>query len=111
MEETKTDIAFFKNIAYFLKEFKGLGHLSVLDGSMYRLYMDAISDGDRLLSPQEKQKIQPLREVLENPVSKNTYEQLDQSHTGFRSVIGLKEEYRSQVAEDAVRPSQLATTV
>lgn len=111
MEETKTDIAFFKNIGYFLKEFKGLGHLSVLDGSMYRLYMDAISDSDRLLSPGEKQKIQPLREVLENPVSKNTYEQLDQSHTGFRSIIGLKEEYKSQAAEAGVRPSQLTTAI
>ena len=29
---TDTDIDFFKYIGYFLKEFKGFGHLSVLDG-------------------------------------------------------------------------------
>lgn len=111
IENAKTDIAFFKDIGYFLKEFKGLGHLSVLDGSMYRLYMDAILESDHLLSPLEKQKIQPLREVLENPVSKNTYEQLDQSHTGFRSVIGLKEEYKSQATEETVQASQLTTAI
>jgi len=33
---------------------------------------------------------------LENPVSQNTYRQLDQSHKGFRSTIGLKEEYKEE---------------
>ncbi len=94
--ETKTDIAYFKHISYFLKEFDGLGHLSVLDGYLYGLYMDTIAESDSLLSPQEQQRVGILREALESPVSQATYQLLDQSHGGFRSTIGLKEEYEAQ---------------
>lgn len=39
--QTDTDVAYFKEIGQFLGEFQGLGHLSVLDGSMVsRLYLD-----------------------------------------------------------------------
>ena len=93
---TKTDIEFFKEISYFLKEFHGFGHLSVLDGYLYRLYLDSVSAGNEVLSKQEKQKIQTLVDVLTNPVSQKTYSLLDQSHEGFRSTIGLKEEYKNQ---------------
>lgn len=93
---TKTDIAFFKEISYFLKEFGGFGHLSALDGHMYRLYMNALSASGSTLSEQEKRNIQPLIEVLTNAVSQKTYEFLDQSHEGFRSISGLKEEYQNQ---------------
>ena len=94
--ETKTDIAYFKHISYFLKEFDGLGHLSVLDGYLYGLYMDTIAESGSLLSPQEQQRVEALRGVLESPVSQATYRLLDQSHEGFRSTIGLKEAYTAQ---------------
>ncbi|HHV08914.1 MAG TPA: hypothetical protein GXX75_01360 [Clostridiales bacterium] len=90
VRRSKTDIDFFKEIRYFLKEFGSYGHLSVLDGYMYRLYMNTVTAGDSLISEQESQKIQPLINVLTNPVSQNTYSLLDQSHTGFRSTVGLK---------------------
>lgn len=109
--EADTDIAFFKHIGYFLKEFKGFGHLSVLDGYLYGIYMDALSESGHVLSIQEEQGIEPLREVLENPVSQNTYRQLDQSHSGFRSTIGLKEKYEDQNTENKTPPSEMKTSV
>lgn len=107
---TKTDIAFFKEISCFLKEFGGLGHLSALDGYMYRLYMNALSVSGSTLSEQEKQNIQPLMKVLTNAVSQKTYEFLDQSHEGFRSTSGLKEEYQNQsIPADTQALPQLVT--
>lgn len=111
---TDTDIEFFKEIGYFLNEFEGFGHLSVLDGYMYGIYMDAISEGNRVLSAKEKQGIELLRKVLENPVSQNTYRLLDQSHSGFRSIIGLKEEYEStdtKNTENTTKTSELVTSI
>ena len=108
---TDTDIEFFKEIGYFLNEFEGFGHLSALDGYMYGIYMDAISEGNRVLSVKEKQGIEPLRKVLENPVSQNTYRLLDQSHSGFRSIIGLKEEYESADTENTTKTSELVTSI
>lgn len=108
---TQTDIEFFKYIGYFLKEFKGFGHLSALDGYMYGIYMDAVSESDPMLSVQEKQGIEPLRAVLENPVSQNTYRQLDQSHTGFRSTIGLKEKYENHETENKTQPPEIEASV
>lgn len=96
IKNTKTDIEFFKEISYFLKEFHGFGHLSVLDGYMYRLYIDTLSASDGILSEKEKKNIQPLTEVLTNAISQKTYGLLDQSHEGFRSMIGLKKEYQNQ---------------
>lgn len=106
IKKSKTDIAYFKELGYFLKEFKGFGHLSALDGYLYKLYFDTLTAGDNMLSEQEKTGIAPLIDVLSSPVSTNTYSQLDQSHSGFRSTIGLKDEYRNDdviknEAEDA----------
>lgn len=42
-----------------------------------------------------------IRSVLESPAVQHTYSLLDQSHTGFRSTIGLKAEYQSG-AENSV---------
>ncbi len=106
-----TDIEFFKYIGYFLKEFKGFGHLSALDGYMYGIYMDTLSESNAVLSIQEKQSIAPLREVLENSVSQNTYRQLDQSHKGFRSTIGLKEEYENREIEDKTQSPGIEISV
>lgn len=110
IENTKTDIEFFKEISYFLKEFNGFGHLSVLDGYMYRLYIDTLSASDGILSEEEKKNIQPLTEVLTNAVSQKTYGLLDQSHEGFRSMIGLKKEYQNQnISADTPISSPLIT--
>ena len=98
---TDTDIAYFKEIGQFLGEFQGLGHLSVLDGSMYRLYLDTLDSGSSLLSDREQDSIAMIRSVLESPEVQHTYSLLDQSHTGFRSTIGLKAEYQSG-AENSV---------
>ena len=114
IENTDTDIEFFKEIGYFLNEFDGFGHLSALDGYMYGIYMDTISESNRVLSAKEKQGIEPLRKVLENPVSQNTYHLLDQSHSGFRSIIGLKEEYESadtENTEHTTKTSELVTSI
>lgn len=108
---TDTDIEFFKCIGYFLHEFDGVGHLSVLDGYMYSIYMDALSESNDLLSDQEKQSIASLRQVLENPVSRSTYSQLDQSHEGFRSTVGLKKEYENRVTENEMRKPQIVTSI
>ena len=108
---TETDIEYFKLIHSFLNEFKGFGHLSVLDGYMYGIYMDSISESNHLLSGREEESIAPLRKVLENPVSSNTYGLLDQSHEGFRSTIGLKEEYRNQSAENEPRPVEVTASI
>ena len=105
---TKTDIEFFKEIRYFLKEFGGFGHLSVLDGYMYRLYIDTLSASSDILSEQEEQSVQSLVAVLTDPVSQNTYSALDQSHEGFRSTTGLKDAYKNQsLITDKGEPSQL----
>ena len=106
IEDTKTDIEFFKEIGYFLKEFGGYGHLTVLDGSMYRLYMDTLIIGNNLLNEQELQTIQPLIQVLTNPISQNTYSLLDQSHTGFRSTAGLKDKYTNIEQNQTLEESQ-----
>ena len=114
IENTDTDIEFFKEIGYFLNEFEGFGHLSALDGYMYGIYMDTISESNRVLSAKEKQGIDPLRKVFENPVSQNTYHLLDQSHSGFRSIIGLKEEYEStdtKNTENTTKTSELVTSI
>lgn len=114
IENTDTDIEFFKEIGNFLNEFDGFGHLSALDGYMYGIYMDTISESNRVLSAKEKQGIEPLRKVLENPVSQNTYHLLDQSHSGFRSIIGLKEEYESadtENTEHTTKTSELVTSI
>lgn len=108
---TDTDIEFFKYIGYFLNEFDGCGHLSVLDGYMYGIYRDTLSGGNKILSSQEKQNIVPLRQVLENPVSLNTYSRLDQSHGGFRSTIGLKKEYAVRAIENKKYESQIISSV
>lgn len=91
--KSKTDIAFFKELGYFLKEFKGFGHLSILDGYLYGLYTDTISTLNGMQTEQKLENINPLVKVLTNPTSQNTYNLLDQSHTGFRSKIGLKKDY------------------
>ena len=108
---TDTDIEFFKYIGYFLKEFEGFGHLSVLDGYMYRIYMVTISESNPLLSIEEEKSIEPLRKTLENSVSKNTYRLLDQSHAGFRSIIGLKEEYKNEDTESITEPPEIVTSI
>lgn len=108
---TDTDIEFFKYIGYFLNEFDGCGHLSVLDGYMYGIYMGTLSESNNMLSGKEKRNIVPLRQVLENPVSLNTYSRLDQSHGGFRSTIGLKREYAIRAVENETRESQITSSV
>lgn len=95
IKKSKTDIAYLKELGYFLKEFKGFGHLLALDGYLYRLYFETLTAGDNMFSLQEKAGIAPLIDVLSNTISANTYSLLDQSHSGFRSTIGLKEEYQS----------------
>ncbi|MFA9464649.1 MAG: S41 family peptidase [Velocimicrobium sp.] len=106
IEKSRTDIVFFKEIGYFLKEFGGFGHLSVLDGYMYRLYTNTLTAGDGLLSEHELQKIQPLIKTLTNPISQNTYSLLDQSHTGFRSTVGLKDVYKNREMEETPKVSE-----
>ena len=108
---TDTDIEYFKCIGYFLNEFDGVGHLSVLDGYMYGIYLDTLSESNNMLSVQEEQSIAPLRQVLENPISLNTYCQLDQSHGGFRSTIGLKREYENRVTEKEMYASQIISSI
>lgn len=112
IEKTKTDIEFFKEMNYFLREFQGMGHLSVLDGYMYRLYTDTVSASEGMLTEKEAQAIEPLITVLTNPVCQNTYELLDQSHEGFRSTIGLKEEYQTASSTvDSEETPQLVTDI
>lgn len=101
-----TDIEYFKCIDRFLEKFGGAGHLSVLDGAEYALYEDTLLAGQSLLSDAEQRQTAPLRQVLESSRSSRTYSLLDQSHAGFRSIIGLKEEYRE--AQDS--PAQPAGT-
>lgn len=57
---TDTDIEFFKCIDRFLKEFDGFGHLSVLDGYMYGLYIDTISKSKNMLTVQIPKSVAPL---------------------------------------------------
>lgn len=112
IEKTKTDIAYFKEINYFLKEFQGFGHLGVLDGYTYRLYEDTLNASGDLLSEEETQSVEPLIAVLTNSTSKNTYAHLDQSHEGFRSTIGLKKEYQYAEAADSMeKESNLTMSV
>ena len=95
IEKTQTDIAYFKELNYFLKEFGGLGHISLLDGYMYKMYIDTFAIGNDMLTFENAQTIKPLAEVLNSPSCQTTYGLLDQSHSGFRSIIGLKSEYQN----------------
>lgn len=106
IEKSRTDIAFFKDIGYFLKEFGDYGHLSVLDGYMYRLYKNTLTAGDGLFNEHELQKVQPLIKTLTNTTSQNTYSLLDQSHTGFRSMVGLKDVYKNGEQEETPKVSE-----
>lgn len=99
IQKTKNDIDFFKEINYFLKELKGFGHLTVLDGYRYRQYLTALNASD-VLSEKQKENIKLLESVLYNPVSITTYGLLDQSHTGFRSIKGLKSDYNETVQDE-----------
>lgn len=110
IQNTKTDIQFFKELNYFQKEFDGLGHLSLLDGSMYRLYLKALATSEEMLTSRETRQLEPLKTVLTNPTSENTYSLLDQSHAGFRSTIGLKEEYQNASATTATEATSNLTT-
>lgn len=110
--KTQTDIEFFKEINNFLNEFQGFGHLSVLDGYMYRVYVDTLIASNGMLTEQETQAIAPLVDVLTNSITQNTYSHLDQSHAGFRSTIGLKEEYQNmKMTGDTVEESSLLTKI
>ena len=73
--------------------------------------MDTISESNPLLSIEEEKSIEPLRKTLENSVSKNTYRLLDQSHAGFRSIIGLKEEYKNEDTESITEPPEIVTSI
>lgn len=88
IKKSYTDINFFKEINYFLKEFNVYCHLSVLDGYLYRLYNDTFITGNVLLTDQEVEKVQPIIEVLTDPIRQNTYSLLDQSHSGFGLLLG-----------------------
>uniref|UniRef100_UPI004057C97E S41 family peptidase n=1 Tax=Acetatifactor sp. TaxID=1872090 RepID=UPI004057C97E len=110
IQNAKTDIQFFKEINYFLKEFRGLGHLSVLDGYMYLLYSDTLTAGEEVLTAKEAQAVEPLIAVLTNPISESTYSLLDQSHEGFRSTVGLKEEYQNTPLTNDIEESTNLTT-
>ncbi len=112
IQKTRTDIEYFKEISYFLKEFKGLGHLVVLDGSMYRLYLNTLTASQGMLTEGQTQSVEPLVAALTNPTAQNTYSLLDQSHRGFRSTIGLKEEYKNtETADQAEKTSALTTSI
>ena len=90
---TKTDIEYFKCLDAMVGEFGGLGHLGILDGQTYRLYREALSAGDGILTQEEEEKLAPLVQALNAPATQQVYALLDQSHSGFRSRKGLKEEY------------------
>ncbi|MGO3751677.1 MAG: S41 family peptidase [Peptoniphilaceae bacterium] len=94
ISKTNTDIEFMKEIGYFLKEFNGYGHLSVLDGYVYKQFEEIFNlSQNKILDEEEKSQLQPWYNVLYNPTSEATYNLLDSSHSGFRSKKGLKEEY------------------
>lgn len=96
IKKANTDIEFMKEIGYFLKEFKGFGHLLALDGYMYNLYDNTFTLAKDRLDDEKVKEMEPWYEVLYNPTSKHTYSLIDSSHRGFRSVKGLKEEYKEQ---------------
>ena len=54
-----------------------------------------------------------IRSVLESPAVQYTYSLLDQSHTGFRSTIGLKAEYQSGAENSvpAAEPSGITSEI
>lgn len=110
IEETETDIAYFKEINYFLKELKGFGHLSVLDGYGYRMYVDALTVSNQMLTEKEEKSIAPLVEVLTSTDSQKLYSLLDQSHEGFRSLVGLKEEYQNTGNANVVAEQSVIST-
>lgn len=111
VQEANTDIEFMELVRYFLNEFKGYGHLSVLDGYMYDLYDKTFALGLAELNDMEMKRMKPWYDVLYNPISKETYSLLDSSHTGFRSIKGLKNEYTEQnssiTAEQETREENL----
>ncbi len=106
-----TDIAYCKALDAFLGEFQGLGHLSLLDGAMYRQYGDALRAGQSLLTAQERAGLEPIVRLLRSEAVQHTYSLLDQSHSGFRSTIGLKESYlEEQPAQEEAAPAPAITT-
>lgn len=96
IKKSNTDIEFMKEVQYFLKEFKGYGHLLALDGHMYNFYDNTFTLSKTELDDEEVNEMKPWYEALYNPISKHTYSLLDSSHKGFRSTKGLKEEYKEQ---------------
>ena len=96
IQKTNTDIDFMKTIGYFLEEFKGYGHLLVLDGYTYNYYDNILTLSKTKLDDKEIKEMKPWYDVLYNSISKHTYSLMDSSHEGFRSIKGLKEEYKDQ---------------
>lgn len=111
IKNTKTDIEFFKNIGYFLNEFKGSGHLSAIDGYMYELYIKALTDSNDIITDDEKQNIQMLQKTLENENVQKTYSLLDHTHKGFRSTIGLKDKYNENEEKTNSTLSQINSSI
>lgn len=82
IKKANTDIEFMKEIGYFLKEFKGFGHLLALDGYMYNLYDNTFTLAKDRLDDEKVKEMEPWYEVLYNPTSKHTYSLIDSSHGG-----------------------------
>ena len=76
-------------------EFGGRGHLGRPDGWMYGLYISAPESGDKIISREDEKNISRQKRVLNSPACRKLYSMLDKSHPGFRSLAGLKEEYKN----------------
>lgn len=108
IKKANTDIEFMKEIGYFLKEFKGIGHLLAIDGYMYNFYDNTFTLAKDRLNDEEIKEMKPWYDALYNPRSIQTYSLLDISHAGFRSTKGLKEEYKEQNSNSTTNKKEVS---
>ncbi|MCM1992245.1 S41 family peptidase [Oceanirhabdus seepicola] len=87
--KSKTDIDFAKTLNCVVNEFNGIGHLSMIDGKIYKNFKDTYSqflDSDK----EAKKGYDRWLDAFKNSTTQKTYSLLDDKKHGFRTTKHLK---------------------
>lgn len=90
--KTRNDIDYFNMMAYYVKEFKGLGHMSLVTPKAYKDLDMIFSYATDNMDTDIVARFEYLKGVLYNKQSAELYGMLDNTSGRFRSKKGLKKE-------------------